>query len=180
MAYSDTNISIHLVKDVAVTSLDDTVKIVKNLDDNMFELTYTDKGDPLVHKVHYMTRDDVCDYVYNLFMNFTLDEDGYQLIQFSLPAMPRVMVSGSKLKDASYREHFLELIEYGLGLLDKVEKVVIKKPSEKKTTSRSNCEGACYNTPEPAYCLRSSTTSPCCSKNKNTVFTDMPCHRYFE
>ena len=144
MAYSDTSITLHLVKNTANEKLDDTVRIVKNLEDNAFELTFKDNGDPVTHKVYEMTRDSVCDYVYLLLKNLSMDEDGYQSIQLSLPAMPRMLVSASKLKDTYYRDHFLELVENSLSMLDKVEKLKIKKPDEKKNyypgCSYSNCD----------------------------------------
>ena len=145
MAYSDTSLTIHLVKNLANEKLDDTVRIVKNLEDSVFELTFKDNGDPVTHKAYEMTRDNLCDYVYFLLKNLSMDEDGYQSVQLSLPAMPRMIVSASKLQDTYYREHFLELIENSLSMLDKVEKLSIKKPVEKKQSSydacsRNNCD----------------------------------------
>uniref|UniRef100_A0A6C0ANH2 Uncharacterized protein n=1 Tax=viral metagenome TaxID=1070528 RepID=A0A6C0ANH2_9ZZZZ len=165
MAYSDTFIRIHLVKDSTTTTLDDLVHIVKNLDDSVFEVTFKDNGDPLKHKAYQMTRDNVCDYVYLLLKNLSLDEDGYQKIQFSLPAMPRVIVDASKLNDVYYREHFLELIECGLTMLDKVEKLTIKNPSEKNTCDRRN-----------SYCCRDNNTNMC---NWSEI-PKSPLHTYFE
>jgi hypothetical protein len=156
MAYSDSSIIIHLVKNLANEKLDDTVRIVKNLEDSMFELTFKDNGDPLTHKVYEMSRDNVCDYVYLLLKNLALDEDGYQSIQLSLPAMPRMIVSASKLQDTYYSEHFLELIENSLSMLDKVEVLRIKKPVEKPVNKnvsnntepmcgKCNCDGFASN-----------------------------------
>jgi len=174
MAYSDTSITIHLVKNLANEKLDDTVRIVKNLEDSIFELTFKDNGDPLTHKVYEMTRDNVCDYVYLLLKNLTLDEDGYQSIQLSLPAMPRMIVSASKLQDLYYREHFLELIENSLSMLDKVEKLSIKKPLEKpvnKNTS-NNAEPMCAN----YNCNRFASN---CRSNLPEL-PKSPIHSYFE
>ena len=176
MAYSDTSISIHLLKNLANEKLDDTVRIVKNLEDSAFELTFKDNGDPVTHKVYEMTRDTVCDYVYLLLKNLSLDEDGYQSIQISLPAMPRMIVSASKLKDTYYTEHFLEVIENSLSMLDKVEKLSIKKPLEKKQSSypvcsRNNCD--------------LHTSRGCCELKMNSrdSFPELPkspVHTYFE
>jgi hypothetical protein len=160
MAYSDTSIVIHLVKDTNAVNLDDTIRIVKNLDDSVFEITFKDNDDSLVHHAYQMTRDNVCDYVYFLLKNLTLDEDGYQSFQVDLPAMPRVLVSASNLRDDYYREHFLELIENGLSMLDKVEKLSIKKPSEKKS-SKAPCNNC--------HCGYSLPKLP-----------ESPIHRYFE
>jgi len=174
MAYSDTSISIHLVKDKNNLNLDDTIRVVKNLEDNTFEVTYKDNGDPLMHKMHCMTRDNVSDYVYYLLKNITLDEDGYQHIQFSLPAMPRVLVSASRLNDTYYRDHFLELVENSLGLIDKVEKLTIKKPVEK--TSKVSCNSYNYLGPREKdrceYSCRSNSSLP--------NLPASPDHRYFE
>ena len=173
MAYSDTAIIIHLVKNSANTKLDDVIRIVKNLEDSVFEVTYTDNGDSLIHKAYEMTRDNVCDYVYMLLKNLTMDQDGYESIQFDLPAMPRVLVNASNLQDSSYREHFLELVENGLSMLDKVEKLSIKKPSEKSV--KKNCD---------RYACDTHTSAGCCEIKKNGAykFPDLPqspVHRYF-
>ena len=166
MAHSDTSISIHLLKDPKNVNLDDTVRILKNLEDNAFDLIYKDKGDPLVHKVHLMSRDKVCDYVYMLLKNLTLDEDGYQSIQFSVPAMPRVLVSTSKLNDDYYRDHFLALIENSLSMIDRVEKLTIKKPSEKPPSCCDSNSADC--------------SEPTASSNANwPELPRSPVHRYF-
>lgn len=130
MVNSDTSIVIHLVKNIDEEKLDDVVKIKKNFADNDFELTYKDGGEELCHKAYYLSRDHVADYVYLLLKNQYMDEDGYESIQISVPAMPRILVSASKMSDISYREHFLELVEYSLGMLDRVEKLSIEKPKK--------------------------------------------------
>jgi hypothetical protein len=174
MAYSDTSIIIHLVKNNATPTLDDTVRIVKNLEDSVFEITYKDNGDPVVHKAYHMTRDNVCDYVFLLLKNLTLDEDGYQNFQIDVPAMPRVLVSASNMKDTYYRDHFLELVENGLSMLDKVEKLSIKKPVEKKVSSA------------PSNRMRDCCpSSGCCDPKMNSRYSfpdlpESPVHRYFE
>jgi len=169
MAYSDTSIGIHLIKDSKKVGLDDTIRIVKNLEDRSFDVTYKDNGDPLVHKAYQMTRDNVCDYVFLLLKSLTVDEDSYEKVQFSLPAMPRFLISASNLRDSYYRDHFLELIENSLSMIDKVEKLTIKKPEEKKCSYRN----ACY----------ADLHSPCCVEvKKNSVpnLPESPVHRYFE
>jgi len=173
MAYSDTCITFHLVKDKNAVSLDDTICIVKNLEDRVFEITYKDNGDPVTHKAYEMSRDNICDYVYLLLKTLTLDEDGYQLIQFSLPAMPRILISVSKLQDTYYREHFLELVENSLSMIDKVERLSIKKPVEKKAYN-SACGSCDYH-----------TNHGCCEFKMNTKHSvphlpESPVHRYFE
>ena len=169
MAYSDTSIIIHLIKDSKVATLDDTVRIVKNLEDRSFDVTYKDNGDPLVHKAYQMTRDNVCDYVYLLLKSLTLDEDGYEKFQFSLPAMPRFLISASNMRDPSYRDHFLELIENSLSMIDKVEKLSIKKPEEKKCSYRN----VCYSDLHSSCCLE-------VKRNSAPNLPESPVHRYFE
>jgi len=175
MAYSDSSIVIHLVKHTATPNLDDVVRIVKNLDTSDFELTFKDNGDPLKQRAYGMTRDHICDYAYMLLKNLTMDEDGYEKIQLSLPAMPRVILTTSKLRDTYYRDHFLELVENSLSMLDKVEGLNIKKPLEKKmnntTPTCSDCNCNMYS----------------CSTPGNSNREDMPylsesarIHRYFE
>lgn len=182
MSYSDTSIVIHLLKDATNTTLDDTVRIVKNLGDSVFEVIYKDCDNSLdgnkhlVHKAYEMTRDNVCNYVYLLLKNLVFDEDSYEQIQFSLPAMPRVLINVSNLKDPYYREHFLELVESGLSMLDKVEKLNIKKPSEKKNSDCKNCQKMCYNASNSAY-------DSYCTPKRNLAHPDLPAspiHRYFE
>jgi len=145
MSYSDTSIVIHLVKDKSNLMLDDTIRIVKNLTDDVFELTYKDNGESLKHKLNNMTGSHIVDYVYLLLKNLTLDEDGYYSLQVSVPAMPRVIVTASKLKDEYYRDHFLELVETGLDMLSKACKLNTKKseenPVQVKCNNRNNC---CY------------------------------------
>lgn len=175
MAYSDTSIIIHLLKDTTNPTLDDTIRIVKNLDHSVFEVTYKDcdnslVNNRLVHKVHKMTRHDVYDYVYLLLKNLVFDEDGYQKIQFSLPAMPRVLINASNLNDTYYKDHFLELIESGLNMLDKVENLSIKKIS-KNNSSKEICSNA-----------HSSECGFYCTSKKNTAFPELPAspvHTYF-
>lgn len=174
MAYSDSSIVIHLLKDAKNIQLDDTVRIVKNLEDSTFEITFKDNGDPLIHKAHEMTRDHICDYVYHLLKNLTLDEDGYQQIQFSLPAMPRLLVNAYILRDANQRDYFLELIENSLSMLDKVEKLSIKKPTSKNYPLRNTCYADIHS------------SSGCCelkTKSHGSSLPNLPespVHRYFE
>jgi len=105
--------------------------------------------------------------------NLSFDEDGYQSIQLSLPAMPRVLVNASKLHDNNYRKHFLELIENSLDMLDKVEKLTIKKPVEKKDacSNRNTCD--------------MHTSAGCCEvkMNCNNSWPNLPkspVHTYFQ
>jgi hypothetical protein len=129
MAYSDTSISIHLIHSDAAKNADDKITIRKNFETNEFEVTYRDQnnGEPITHEVTGLYRARVLDYLYTLFKNQSLDEEGYKSIQLTLPALPRLIVSGDKFKDLYYREHFLEAVGTGLDLLDNTESVKVPK-----------------------------------------------------
>jgi hypothetical protein len=60
------------------------------------------------------------------FENLYLDEQKFRNVQINMPGMPRMIVGCSKFSDLYYREHFEELIEFGLDTLENVE--VLKKP----------------------------------------------------
>jgi len=123
MSYSTTSISIMMIKNDSIS--DDTIRIYKNRVTNDFEITYIDynDGNPITHKAYGMYRARVLEYVYMILKNQALDNEGYDSIQFNLPAMPRVIVSGSDFKDLYKREHFYELIGTGLDMLENCEKV---------------------------------------------------------
>jgi len=113
---------IHLINDDKSTNGDDTIRIAKNYDTNEFDIKYTDQnnGEPVTHLVTGLYRARVIDYLYILFKNQALDEQGYMSVQLTLPGMPRVIVSGDKFKDLYYREHFMEAVGSGLDLLENV------------------------------------------------------------
>ena len=137
MAYSNTYIRIHLIKnlDTKNGSCDDTVTIRKNFDTNEFELVYKDQnsGTPITHEVTGLYRARVLDYLYILFKNQALDEEAYKSVQLTLPALPCLIVSGDKLKDLYYRDHFLEAVGTGLDLLDNTESIK-KIPSVRRSS----------------------------------------------
>jgi hypothetical protein len=121
MAYSDTSIVLYLINTNSKRG-DDTVTILKNLDLGDFEIVYKDQnnGTPITHVMRGLYRQRVLDYLYMLFKNQSLDEESYKDVQVTLPAMPRIIVSGDKFKDLYYREHFLELIANSLDTLENV------------------------------------------------------------
>jgi hypothetical protein len=125
MTYSDTSIKIHLISHDENHQGDDTVTIRKNLDTCEFDITYKDQnnGTPITQILQGLYRQRVIDYLYMLFKNQALDEESYKSIQVTLPAMPRIIVSGDKFKDLYYREHFLELIGKSLDTLENVSTV---------------------------------------------------------
>ena len=92
---------------------------------NEFVVTYTDEndGDPVVHKMSGLYHAKVLDYVYMLLKNQYLDEEGFESVQVNMPAMPRMIVNGSKFSDIYYRQHFYELIGFGLDNLENTAKV---------------------------------------------------------
>jgi hypothetical protein len=125
MSYSDTSIKIHLISHDENHQGDDTVTIRKNLDTCDFDITYKDQnnGTPITQIASGLYRQRVIDYLYMLFKNQALDEESYKSIQVTLPAMPRIIVSGDKFRDLYYREHFLELIGKSLDTLENVTTV---------------------------------------------------------
>ena len=48
-----------------------------------------------------------------------------------MPALPRVIVSGDKFKDVYYREHFYELVGFGLDSLETVSKTPTRPTTSK-------------------------------------------------
>jgi hypothetical protein len=148
MAYSSTAVFINLIKNVSAKDGDDVITIRKNFDTNDFEIIYRDQNDgsPVVHHVSGLYRDRVIDYLYVLFKNQALDEEGYKSIQLTLPALPRLIVSGDNFKDLYYREHFLEAVGSGLDLLDNTE-VVKKAPSVRRFSSINHLNTQGYETP---------------------------------
>jgi hypothetical protein len=135
MAYSDTSIVIHLINNTNQHTADDTVTIRKNLDTGDFEIVYKDQnsGSPIAHVLTGLYRARVMDYLYMLFKNQALDEEAYKNVQLTLPAMPRIIVSGDKFKDLYYREHFLELIGNSLDNLENASRK-LKVPSVYRST----------------------------------------------
>ena len=132
MAYSDTSIVIHLINDHDSKKADDVITIRKDYETNEFVILYRDQnnGEPITHEVNGLYRARVIDYIYMLFKNQSLDEEGYKSVQLSLPALPRMIVTGDKFKDLYYREHFLEAVGTGLDLLDNTSSI------KKKTSVR--------------------------------------------
>ena len=121
-SYSLTNIGIHFINGSSDT--DDKIVIKKYLNRDGFDVTYTDYnvGVPVTHRLS-MQYNEVLDYIYLVLKNQSMDIEGFKDIQVSVPAVPRVLVSGEKMKDLYYREHFLDLISEGLKMLGKTEKM---------------------------------------------------------
>jgi len=148
MTYSDTSVIIHLISNDNSSKGDDVITIRKNLETGEFKLNYRDQnnGSPVVHNVDGLYRARVLEYIYTLFKNQSLDEEGYQSVQLTLPALPRVIVSGDKFKELYYRDHFLEAVGTGLDLLENTE--AVKAPKARRFTSVGDEPGYYgFNTP---------------------------------
>ena len=149
MSYSDTSIRIHLIHSDSAKNGDDTVTIRKNFDTNEFDIVYRDQnnGEPITHEVSGLYRARVLDYLYMLFKNQALDEEGYKSVQLTLPALPRLIVSGDKFKDLYYREHFLEAVGTGLDLLDNTESLKVPKVRRFSQPYAADASQYSYETP---------------------------------
>jgi hypothetical protein len=147
-SYSDTSIVINMIRGDN-SKLDDKLTIRKNLEYGDFEFTYSEynHGNPrVVHTVKSLYRERVINYLYNLFKNFSLDEEPYMDVQYILPAMPSVIVSASKFKDVYYREHFLDMLGNSLDLLENTE-VVTKKATRSVQEHEAYDEPSQFTTP---------------------------------
>lgn len=142
MAYSDTSIIIHLIRDSDNSALDDKIVIRRNNSEGAFEVTYTDQNDghAITHKATFLPHSRVADYVYILFKNQYVDEKGFKDIQLDLPAMPRVIVSGDKFSELYYRNHFMEAIDVGLYMLEATEKVKKDDSVKEQLNSSKKCK----------------------------------------
>jgi hypothetical protein len=120
-------ISIHLTRD-AHSKNDDVITIKKNTEYNDFEITYTDpnEGSKIKQRITGMYREKVLQYMYLLMKNLYLDEQKFKDVQFNMAGMPRMIVSSSEFSDVYYRDHFEELMGFGLDTLDSVEDVKVR------------------------------------------------------
>lgn len=106
-------------------------------------VTYTDEnqGSPVFHTISFGCRMDLVNHLYLTLKNQAIDDDGFKSVQFSLPAMPRILVEISKFKEVYYREHFLDLLENGLDTLDRVETTsAAQKAREKAKALKAKAE----------------------------------------
>jgi hypothetical protein len=117
---SQVSIQIYLIRKDGASNSDDEIMIKKNLDTNEFTVTYTDSndGDTIKHRMEGLYHAKVLDYVYYLMKNQFLDEEGFDKFQINMPALPRMIVGGDKFKDVYYRNHFYDLIGFGLDSLE--------------------------------------------------------------
>ena len=135
-----TSFTLRFIRNTASTaaSTDDMVKIRKNLEEGEFEFTYVDEnnGSPVVHAMTFSERSDLMNHVYLVMKNQMIDDDGFQAVQFTLPAMPRMLVYTDKFREVYYREHFLDLIENALNCLDRLTVSSSKSNAKKSIKSR--------------------------------------------
>jgi hypothetical protein len=125
------HISIYLTRD-ACSKNDDVITIKKNTQYNEFELTYTEpnEGSKIKQRITGMYREKILQYMYLLMKNLYLDEQKFKNVQFNIPGMPRMIVSCGEFSDLYYREHFEELVGFGLDCLENVEDVKERGGSE--------------------------------------------------
>lgn len=135
--------SIRFIRDTAQSNTDDVMSIRKNFQDGEFVLTYNDEnnGSPVTHTISFGCRMDLVNHLYLTLKNQAMDDDGFKSVQFSLPAMPRILVSIDRFREAYYREHFLDLLENGLDTLDRVETTsALQKAREKAKAEKAKAE----------------------------------------
>ena len=135
--------SIRFIRDKAQSNTDDVISIRKNFQDGEFVLTYNDEnnGSPVTHTISFGCRMDLVNHLYLTLKNQAMDDDGFKSVQFSLPAMPRILVDVWKFKEVYYREHFLDLLENGLDTLDRVETTsALQKARQKAKAEKAKAE----------------------------------------
>lgn len=170
-----------MIRDDKKESNDDMICIKKNLETNEYLVMYTDpnEGNPVVHKMAGLYRQKVLDYVYYLMKNQYLDDESFDRVQVNMPAMPRMIVDGEKFHDIYYRDHFYDLIGFGLDNLENTEKVVttpkrpvaVRPPSAPAAPARScGAKSLRYSTmnPEEGECCAAS----CYSYPRQHLFFD--------
>ena len=116
--------SLRFIRDTkSSASHDDIISVRKDLSTGEFQVFYKDEnnGEPITHVMSYLYRQRVLDHIYLVLKNQNIDDDGFQAVQFNLPAMPRMLVNIQKFADVYYREHFLDLIGNALDCLDTLE-----------------------------------------------------------
>lgn len=135
--------SMRFIRDTSQSNTDDVMSIRKNFQDGEFVLTYNDEnnGSPVTHTISFGCRMDLVNHLYLTLKNQAMDDDGFKSVQFSLPAMPRILVSIDRFREAYYREHFLDLLENGLDTLDRVETTsALQKAREKAKAEKAKAE----------------------------------------
>jgi hypothetical protein len=187
---SELFIQINLERSSGGESNDDTIKIRKNLEFGDFEITYKDPNDgtPVTHKMKGLYRQKVLDYMYMLLKNQYLDEEKFTSLQFALPAMPRVLVSAAKFEDVYYREHFYELIGFGLDSLDTTTPVTkvrrssyVTPPAAPRRPARLNTTQYDFEEPSDDYTAENERRSMFWREIERSPARDLrPQHMFFD
>jgi hypothetical protein len=133
-------VKIHLVRSsTSLENTDDTIKIRKNLTTGEFELTYCDPNNnhhpTHIHTLRTLFHSTVNHHLNLLFKSLSIDDEPFHQVQFTLPAMPRILVNVEKFKDAYYRDHFMNLINNALDQITKVELDTFRKDRAASSTN---------------------------------------------
>ena len=132
-------VKIHLVRTSnSLENTDDTIKIRKNLTTGEFELKYCDPNEHCsthIHTLRTLFHSTVNHHLNLLFKSLSIDDKPFHQVQFTLPAMPRILVNVEKFKDAYYRDHFMNLINNALDQITKVELDTLRKDMPASSTS---------------------------------------------
>jgi len=120
---SSCSIEIRFIKTIGSSANDETVLIKKDFSSNEFNVTYTDpnKGSPYTYSLTGLYHKKLMNYVYMIFKNQKVDEEGCSNIQVNIPGMPTIILSKEKINDLYYRDHLCELVEFGIDLLENVD-----------------------------------------------------------
>ena len=129
--YSRLSITIRFIRNNSEgkPNTDDTLTVRKNLTTGDFDIRYKDVNDgvstkahaPVMHLLMGMSHERVLRHVYLLTKNQYLDMQGFNQLQFDVPAMPRILLDASSMSELYYREHVCELIGAALENLDNGE-----------------------------------------------------------
>jgi hypothetical protein len=133
-------VKIHLVRSTAsLENTDDTIKIRKNLTTGEFEMEYCDPNDhhsTHIHTLRTLYHSTLNHHLNLLFKSLSIDDEPFHQVQFTLPAMPRILVNLEKFKETYYRDHFMNLINNALDNLTKVELNTFRKDTPVSTSAK--------------------------------------------
>jgi hypothetical protein len=132
-------VKIHLVRTTAsLENTDDTIKIRKNLTTGEFEMEYCDPNDHYsthIHTLRTLYHSTLNHHLNLLFKSLSIDDEPFHQVQFTLPAMPRILVNVEKFKETYYRDHFMNLINNALDNITKVELNTFRKDTPASSAS---------------------------------------------
>jgi hypothetical protein len=164
---TSSSIEIRFIHSKNSAAKDEVVLIKKDFSSNSFNVTYTDpnKGTPYTYSLTGLYQKKLMDYVYMLFKNQKVDEEGCSDIQVNVPSMPTMIISTEKIHDLYYRDHLYELVELGVDLLDDVSVKRQETFPAYDTTTRMNDETVFY-TPKVS--------------RRSTAPGEVPSHLFFD